>query len=355
MTASTIHASFEQTGVIPFNPSVVTPKMMAPSLMHSSKGSLPIPLTSPVKRVMRYHDILVGKSQAEHIPATIHPSQDVNMFAHGNVDDADSDANSDIMDWIDHITSTADPAQSQQDTPIAIDPFLLDDRQVADALAVTMESSSASILISLRPLPAEYQLPESTYGPMPDLTLDLSFMHAPTPTTLRNFQELVCKMRTVLEVYEECENQARYTISALNAQVALGGMVVNKAQLQLSNKAKRDAKKMEKETRIPSNGLASLITHPALANNIEENNKEKEEEEEAKKQRSDANGAWKTFSKPLKEALKKWQAQKKCCKDEGILFQGGPKPQIPKKMAWMVEQGFGNLADDVQDARSDED
>ncbi len=47
MTESTIKASFQKTGVVPFDPSVITTKMMALSIQHSSHGELPLPLTSP--------------------------------------------------------------------------------------------------------------------------------------------------------------------------------------------------------------------------------------------------------------------------------------------------------------------
>ena len=49
MTPSTICTGFAKTGIVPFNPSVVTPRMMAPSIAHSSRQSLPVPLASPIK------------------------------------------------------------------------------------------------------------------------------------------------------------------------------------------------------------------------------------------------------------------------------------------------------------------
>ncbi|KAG2361618.1 hypothetical protein BDR07DRAFT_1377102 [Suillus spraguei] len=45
----TIHAAFAKTGVWPFNPDMVTKDMMAPSLVTSSIGHLPISQPSPVK------------------------------------------------------------------------------------------------------------------------------------------------------------------------------------------------------------------------------------------------------------------------------------------------------------------
>src|SRR5260370_22824481 len=47
MTESTIKSSFQKTGIMPFDPSIIMAKMMAPSIQHSSHGELPLPLTSP--------------------------------------------------------------------------------------------------------------------------------------------------------------------------------------------------------------------------------------------------------------------------------------------------------------------
>lgn len=52
MKESTIRAAFRVTGFTPFDPSVITEKMVAPSTEHSSRGSLPIPHTSPVKKII---------------------------------------------------------------------------------------------------------------------------------------------------------------------------------------------------------------------------------------------------------------------------------------------------------------
>jgi hypothetical protein len=51
LTPENIKAVFCKTGVVLFNPSIITSDMMAPSLESSSKGSLPIPMSSPVHAV----------------------------------------------------------------------------------------------------------------------------------------------------------------------------------------------------------------------------------------------------------------------------------------------------------------
>ena len=81
---------------------------------------------------MHHQYTLITNSHTSHILATIHPSQDIDMFA--------------CMDNNDLIISDGDydsctkPAQPLHNTPATIDhnPFLLDDHEEADALAIAM-------------------------------------------------------------------------------------------------------------------------------------------------------------------------------------------------------------------------
>ena len=51
-TKDNIHAAFRKTGVIPFNPDVVTDAMMAPSLETSTSSILALRFTSPVQTMI---------------------------------------------------------------------------------------------------------------------------------------------------------------------------------------------------------------------------------------------------------------------------------------------------------------
>ena len=132
-----------------------------------------------------------------HVPVTIHPSQDIDMFTC-----ADSDSGSDGL-IISNGCYNAEAAQPAHTTPATVDinPFLLDDCEPANTLAAAMEGSSVSILVSAMPLPLEYKLPEKTYAVMPNLPLDLSFMQLPEPTTLAEAHKLISKQCEGLDVY----------------------------------------------------------------------------------------------------------------------------------------------------------
>ncbi|EEB97411.1 hypothetical protein MPER_03274, partial [Moniliophthora perniciosa FA553] len=49
LTPENIKAAFAKTGVVPYNPAIITPAMMAPSKETSSTGSLPVPEPSPLQ------------------------------------------------------------------------------------------------------------------------------------------------------------------------------------------------------------------------------------------------------------------------------------------------------------------
>ena len=49
LTVENIVSAFCKTGVVPFNPSVITEQMMAPSITTSIRGSLPIPQATPIR------------------------------------------------------------------------------------------------------------------------------------------------------------------------------------------------------------------------------------------------------------------------------------------------------------------
>src|SRR5258705_906966 len=51
-TVPTVLAAFEKTGIHPYNPNVITPRMMKESEPSSLIGSLPIPMPSPVHAIM---------------------------------------------------------------------------------------------------------------------------------------------------------------------------------------------------------------------------------------------------------------------------------------------------------------
>ena len=79
----------------------------------------------------------------------------------------------------------------------------------------------------------------------------------------------------------KCEEHARHIMSGLNAQVALAGMTLSKAQLQLLNKTEREVRKKEKILALCQ--MACVVTHAVFVEEIEHATREKELLEVAKR------------------------------------------------------------------------
>lgn len=106
LTPEMIKAAFRKTGVWPFDPSVVTPSMMAPSKETLCEGQLPVPPATPVRAVAKLleklsvrdkdrleADIPVQQplsssstSSAPHSMTDIHPKVLSHTTAFGNLD-----------------------------------------------------------------------------------------------------------------------------------------------------------------------------------------------------------------------------------------------------------------------------
>jgi hypothetical protein len=50
-TPKNIKLAFTKTGIIPYNPNVITAEMMAPNLETLQKSTLPLPLASPIREL----------------------------------------------------------------------------------------------------------------------------------------------------------------------------------------------------------------------------------------------------------------------------------------------------------------
>jgi hypothetical protein len=356
MTESTIKSSFRATGVIPFNPGVVTPRMMAPSIQHSTCAELPGPLASPVKKMINHHRAILRQSERAPSPTPIHPSQDVHMFdvsAEANAT-ADNDASSDIMDVESDghdivpcaVTVRCNREHRQRaSVQVVIDPELLADCEGGQSLAAALATSSASILVSEETLTCAYRLPELVYGPRPVIpAMDMNVLHRPTATSPVAMAAQIEDMRAALEASHAREKVHLDTHDAMGAQLALAGMYVSKTQLQLANAEER--KKRAKGVRIDSNGMARYITHSTLLALGEKLDQDKLTKISELEYRARQGEEWKAFNEEQLEAHEVWKAEKARCKAEGIAVMMAPPNPLLRKWEWtLVYQAFEEAND----------
>ena len=342
MTKSVICATFRASGVVPLCREVVTTAMMAPSAHHSSHGSLPLPLGSPVKRIMHHHHSFLHRNTPGEPEPPLDPSQDIHMFS------SDNDDNSDIIDIGDDREDIVPPAvaarrhhengspEPRRARSIVIDPTLLADQQGAAMLEMSMQSSSASVLVSETPMPAAYRLPAHVYGEMPALPpIDLSFLNEPAPANMpADAAGTFEHAKAVVRMYQARERQAVRAIDATNAQLALSGLVVNKSQHQLANSEER--KKKKKGFRLKSNGKARLLTHESYQAMLAQEARTKNEKEKEKSHRKVVDVEWKKVKAAYDSEYKAWQKVRDGCK--ATKQRAPPAPKMPKKSTWMAEQ-----------------
>ena len=211
---------------------------MAPS------HSLLLPLTSPVKKLIRYHhaNAILHQSQQALSPTQIHPSQDVCMF-----DDSATLPAPDSDDEI-HVDMQTDHEIEQMWThrgprpEVIIDLALLADQQ---GLTAALSTLSASILVSAETMPSTCHLLEIVYGPRPTIpAIDQAILLKPKADSKATMSAQIDELKEALEASLACNDESCDTHDAQAAQLGLAGMLVNKSQIQLVNAEKQKIRRV---------------------------------------------------------------------------------------------------------------
>ena len=225
-TPSNILAAFRKTGIRPFDPTVITRKMLAPSLPTSLQPTqvFPIAQPSPVRRVLE----TIWGSQVP-APAITPP-------------------------WVAHPPSSSPPltpspyyfpdaaaesaAFAMEQDPIAT--LALSSQTLAPSLLSALQSSSASFLITPSNTTSECSLPPLPSAP--DLSRKLqSFLKSAQPPSPETWRNLLPSIRTVCELEE-----------ASVARMVLQDRYCSNLRLQLHNKTKqRERSEREKALQVP--------------------------------------------------------------------------------------------------------
>ncbi|KAJ7436663.1 hypothetical protein B0H11DRAFT_2206972 [Mycena galericulata] len=188
LTAENVKIAFKKTGVIPVNRDVVTSEMMAPSLESSSRGTLPVQQSSPVKVTRTEEEPALASTSPPSAPST--PSMTL-FFARAAVDNPSAASAS-------FLTSLTSPSKSTS-LPPSFKPF------------------------TISPLKQTARYPELLERP---------------PATARE-QELV----DVLRDYEHHDMERKKAMIAMQAGVVLAGMYTDRAHSQLQAQEEKKARK----------------------------------------------------------------------------------------------------------------
>ena len=230
LTPENIKAAFRKTGACPFNPDVVTKDMMAPSLEMSSKGSLPLPLASPVKVLTN----AIRQYQMEHT----------------------------------HMPPLPPPPPPLSLTP----PDWLTNAQAAEQAVNELVSTSARFLVSSSPVQSTHSLP--------------AFIPTPITPTCKQKHELLerepesAKEKLYQEALHnayECETYYKSSLAGMQSTVVLQSMFCDRLSSQLA--AQEEKKNSRKSGQLIDNGLPRLLTGDEFHSHVVEHQRAAEEEE----------------------------------------------------------------------------
>ena len=195
-TENNIRAAFAKTGIVPYNPNVVTVEMMAPSLETSTTSLLPLGLASPVREV-------------------------VDLISHHN---AQKRKRQDMEEESEAVSIAAsDPSSSY--TPV---------RQALASLATT----SASFLVLDSPILSTSKLPPILTTLMsPPTRQDTMILDAEPSTELEaKLQEALCTSNAIIEAQKKI-------MGGMQAQTVLQSIYLEGVQGQLQAQEVKKAKK----------------------------------------------------------------------------------------------------------------
>ena len=140
-TEVNILASFKKTGIHPFNPSVISAHQMEPSTTSSTCGTLPIPLPSPVKKV-----VAIINDMTESVSAT---SLMIDPHSQLTIEPVPNQGNQLSLDVLDPSLWPCPPQ-----TPIS-------------TLHEALDTPSLQFLVSMTPMRSNHQLLPIVYEEVP--------------------------------------------------------------------------------------------------------------------------------------------------------------------------------------------
>jgi len=162
-TVSNIKAGFKKTGVWPFNPSVITPAMMAPSIPNSVNALFPMPQSSPVRALAPLIKIATWNPPFLVHPPSSSPSV-VQEATYETIQDISVafqalDLGRDVYTTPPHIQNPLPLSNSPQEPPIAAIPDPPSSSIGHQAVEALKKTSLGAYLVGGGPIEEEITLP----------------------------------------------------------------------------------------------------------------------------------------------------------------------------------------------------
>ncbi|KAJ3977058.1 hypothetical protein EV361DRAFT_958213 [Lentinula raphanica] len=272
LTEANIKAAFRKTGVIPFDPSVVTAEMMAPSQTTSVQAVAPIRQITPV-RIM------------------------TDM----------------VQDYIDYV-AVMEEAERDQDETISDDDTDVDNEPVPSSTPLfvrhsldNLRSTSAGFLVDNTPIKSTSKPPSFSAHRISPKKIN-SHYSALLETPAETDQEL--KLRDALIESEARDAARKEAMMGMQAGVILSNIYAVQVNKQLQ--AKEDKEKSKGKKKLMGNGKAKLFTGDEFYKLCEEHEQHQQKTAEDAVERREAREKKERYD----EAVALWEAEKAKAKAE---------------------------------------
>ncbi|RDB22968.1 hypothetical protein Hypma_009914 [Hypsizygus marmoreus] len=359
LTKENIVAAFKATGIVPFNPDVITTEMLAPSITTSTHGQLPLPMESPVRVIYDMLDCYVARqsidTEMETESSPINEIMDCLTPATNPTSPTSTPLTSSHTKSIstDMPTRPSSPhAQTHTPTPSHNEPTQT--TPIREAVQ-QLRSTSASFLVSAETPRSTMRIPTFKPYTISPFQHRYSSLINRTPATAHEEE-----LRAALEDLERRDTHRKHQMVGMQAHVILQGMHVGKIQRHLQAAEEKRSKKKSKK--IVGDGMPRLMSGDnvfamidAAEKQAEKEAEEKEERRIAREEHREALARWKAVENQRKErnkqrraahqaSVKAWEAERDLAKTERRLakwskprLQGIEKP-IPRPSKPAVDE-----------------
>ncbi|KAJ3861408.1 hypothetical protein EV359DRAFT_84369 [Lentinula novae-zelandiae] len=303
-TESNIKAAFSRTGIVPFNPNVVSEQAMAPSLETSTSTTrlMPLGVASPVKEI----SMLIS--------------------AHQQLKQKAAKMDNSLNDSEPH-TPTASPSRRARMT------------SVANSLS-RLSSTSALFLVSSSPIRSTSHLPQLTTTLIsPPRNRDAQLLaHKPKTEYEARLQVALLRSNNQINLQNE-------TLRAMQAQNILQNWYAKEIRGQLEYKEEKANTK--KSTRLHVDGCAKLLTSDKFTTLVEQASTKKAKEAAELSRKRDARSVEGKNEQILAEweaSVQEWEVERDLARTErrkaawtkplkptyasGMLLKPPPKPKL---------------------------
>ncbi len=252
LTKDNIMSAFKATGIVPFNPDVITATKMAPSLETSSQSGLPVYLSSPVQAVSAM-----------------------------------------LMDYRTH-PPTAESSQSS--LPALSTHLSSPTRSAIDSLA----QSSGSFLLSSSPITSAIPPPLYSTQIISPVKRRYTKLLDLEPGT-----EHEQALQDALRASEDTVNNQKTWMRGMQATTVIQNSYVGQTHTRLQEHEERK-KQPRKRSRLNGDGRPKLVTGDEFTDRVRTHEEEADQEEAAKEARGEA-------VKKYKVAVEEWKKLEESC------------------------------------------